>query len=189
LTASENVDPETLNFDYSDGNEHLYFCLWANLSHNPRIKDFTFVKKSLSFNLPRPELKVIMTNERKQKRSEDEDIDLLPPELRALMEKNASTIVDSEKEHQEEIEITTNEEKDKKTEENHVINEEEDEAKKLKAKEELIILKELSDSFVINLRAFSPLGPILYFGLYQIPPQPKKIKQWVISQSKKEDSF
>jgi hypothetical protein len=54
LTASENVDPETLNFDYSDGNDLLYFCLWANLSHNPRIKDFAFAKKGLSFSLPRP---------------------------------------------------------------------------------------------------------------------------------------
>jgi hypothetical protein len=30
-----------------------------------------------------------------------------------------------------------------------------------------------------------PIGSIINFGLYQIPPQPKKIKQWVITQGKK----
>jgi hypothetical protein len=46
----------------------------------------------------------------------------------------------------------------------------------------LAILQELSDTFVVDLRNFSPLGPIFHFGLFQIPPQPKKIKQWVITQ-------
>lgn len=50
--------------------------------------------------------------------------------------------------------------------------------------EELAILQELSDNFVIDLRNFLPLGPIIYFGLYYIPPQTKKIRNWQITQSK-----
>jgi hypothetical protein len=51
--------------------------------------------------------------------------------------------------------------------------------------DELAILQELSDNFVVDLRNFEPLGSIFNIGLYQIPPQPKKVKQWVIKQSKK----
>lgn len=54
VSASEKTDPETLNFDHSDGNDIIYLCMWANLSHNPRIKEFSFPKKHLSFALPRP---------------------------------------------------------------------------------------------------------------------------------------
>lgn len=36
LGASENIDPETLNFDFSGGNEEVFYCIWANLSHNTR---------------------------------------------------------------------------------------------------------------------------------------------------------
>ncbi len=50
-------------------------------------------------------------------------------------------------------------------------------------KEELAILQELSDSFVIDLRNYQPLGEIFRIGLYLIPPQPKKIRQYVITKS------
>lgn len=53
-------------------------------------------------------------------------------------------------------------------------------------KEENTILIELSDSFVIDMRNFRPLGPIFHFGVYQIPPQPKKIKHWVITEKERE---
>ena len=36
LNAVNNVDPESLNFDVMDGNDQLFYCIWANLSHNPR---------------------------------------------------------------------------------------------------------------------------------------------------------
>ena len=76
LNAINRVDPETLNFDVMNGDDKLFYCIWANLSHNPRwfkffasvyfiwfsvnfkfalrIKDFFFAKKNLSFMLPRP---------------------------------------------------------------------------------------------------------------------------------------
>jgi hypothetical protein len=49
--------------------------------------------------------------------------------------------------------------------------------------DELAILQELSDSFVVDLRNYLPLGPVINLGLYNIPPQPKKVKQWVIKES------
>jgi hypothetical protein len=36
LDASNNIDPESLNFSHSGGSQNLYYCIWANLSHNPR---------------------------------------------------------------------------------------------------------------------------------------------------------
>lgn len=50
--------------------------------------------------------------------------------------------------------------------------------------DELAILQELADSYVIDLRNFLPVGPIINLGLYKIPPQPKKVKAWTIIQSK-----
>ena len=48
--------------------------------------------------------------------------------------------------------------------------------------DELLIIQELSDSFVIDLRNYLPLGDIIHFGIFKIPPQPKKIKQWIITE-------
>jgi len=44
-------------------------------------------------------------------------------------------------------------------------------------------LQELSDSFVIDLRNYQALGEVFRIGLYLIPPQPKKIRQYVITKS------
>ncbi len=55
---------------------------------------------------------------------------------------------------------------------------------KNKLTEELAILQELSDSFVIDLRNYMPLGDIFNIGLYDIPPQPKKVRTFVITKSK-----
>lgn len=56
--------------------------------------------------------------------------------------------------------------------------------KKTSFVEEMAILQELSDAYVVDLRNFMPVGPIIHFGLYHIPPQPKKVKQWTITQRK-----
>jgi hypothetical protein len=34
--ASKNVNPETLNFEHTYGSDDLFYCFWANLSHNPK---------------------------------------------------------------------------------------------------------------------------------------------------------
>jgi len=44
-------------------------------------------------------------------------------------------------------------------------------------------MQELSDQFVIDLRNYYPLGHIIHLKTSNIPPQPKRIKQWVITQS------
>ena len=49
--------------------------------------------------------------------------------------------------------------------------------------EEQSVLIELADPFVTDLRNYGPVGPIFHFGLFDVPPQPKKIKQWVILES------
>jgi hypothetical protein len=36
LGASDKIDPETLNFDITDGDENSTHCIWANLSRNPK---------------------------------------------------------------------------------------------------------------------------------------------------------
>ena len=115
----------------------------------------------------------------------DEDLDLLPPELRELVDNNESSVGENREEAKT---AEAKEAAEKKAEE------EEDAAKKAAEEataaekqknstgDELDALKELADKFVIDLRAMAPIGPIIHFGLYQIPPQSKKIKQWLLTQ-------
>ena len=46
------------------------------------------------------------------------------------------------------------------------------------------ILEELADESIIDLRSHWPLLPLLQIGLYNIPPQPKKVQDWTIMQRK-----
>lgn len=214
LTASDNVDPETLNFSFSNGDSNVYFCIWANLSHNTRITGFSFPIQNFSFQMPRPltlahfnlrclftkhdfythksktfacrvkpdkfdfePVPEIKTEEKKENEENEndnaEDMNDLPAELKLLMEKS----------------ITSNHGEDEKPEEKTQqmpkIEEEKtvEETKNTMSPEELAILQELSDNFVIDLRNYLPAGPILHIGLYGIPPQPKKIKHMVLTQS------
>ena len=40
------------------------------------------------------------------------------------------------------------------------------------------------DDDAIDLRAYHILGGVFYFDLLHLPPQPKNVKNWVITQSK-----
>ncbi|CAF0763289.1 unnamed protein product [Brachionus calyciflorus] len=212
LNASHETDPETLNFNFADGNKEIYFCIWANLSHNKRINGFSFTTKDFSFRLPKPltlahfNLRCLFTTydfytpksrtylcrikdekfdfdpipeikiEKQKEKSDAEDqVDTLPPELKFLMEKTDL----SENEDEEKNEQSVNEPITKVEEEE---TKQVQEPKKSISQDELAILQELSDSFVIDLRNFLPLGPVLHIGLYDIPPQPKKVKQLILTQ-------
>ena len=42
----------------------------------------------------------------------------------------------------------------------------------------------LIDEDVVDLRSFSPVGPIINIELLELPPQPKQVNGWIIQQSK-----
>ena len=42
----------------------------------------------------------------------------------------------------------------------------------------------LIDEDVVDLRSFSPVGPIIDIELLELPPQPKQVNGWIIQQSK-----
>lgn len=70
LQATDQQDLETNNFQYSAENENVALCIWGNLSHNPRLVEFSshhsslsdrfriqkfqFDKYSFGFDLPKP---------------------------------------------------------------------------------------------------------------------------------------
>ena len=43
---------------------------------------------------------------------------------------------------------------------------------------------EEEDDDVVDLRAFSAIGPIMFIELLELPPQPKMVKGWTMQQSK-----
>ena len=46
------------------------------------------------------------------------------------------------------------------------------------------ILEQLADESVVDLRSHWPIVPILQIDLCHIPPQPKKVQEWTIMQSR-----
>ena len=40
------------------------------------------------------------------------------------------------------------------------------------------------DENVVDLRSFSPMGPIALIELLELPPQQKKVNNWLMQQSK-----
>ena len=44
--------------------------------------------------------------------------------------------------------------------------------------------EEEEDDDVVDLRAFSAIGPIMFIELLELPPQPKIVKGWIMQQSK-----
>ncbi|CAF4265115.1 unnamed protein product, partial [Adineta steineri] len=45
-----------------------------------------------------------------------------------------------------------------------------------------LILEELADESVVDLRSHLPVLPLIQVNLYNIPPQPKKVQEWTIMQ-------
>lgn len=43
--------------------------------------------------------------------------------------------------------------------------------------------EEEEDDDVVDLRAFSAIGPIMFIELMELPPQPKVVKGWTMQQS------
>lgn len=44
--------------------------------------------------------------------------------------------------------------------------------------------EEEEDDDVVDLRAFSAIGPIMFIELLELPPQPKIVKGWIMQQRK-----
>lgn len=38
------------------------------------------------------------------------------------------------------------------------------------------------DEDMVDLRAYRPLGGVIYFNLFHMPPQPHTVKDWTITQ-------
>lgn len=44
--------------------------------------------------------------------------------------------------------------------------------------------EEEEDDDVVDLRAFSAIGPLMFIELLDLPPQPKVVNGWIMQQSK-----
>ena len=44
--------------------------------------------------------------------------------------------------------------------------------------------EEEEDDDVVDLRAFSVIGPLMFIELLDLPPQPKVVNGWIMQQSK-----
>lgn len=44
--------------------------------------------------------------------------------------------------------------------------------------------EEEEDDDVVDLRAYSAIGPVMFIELLELPPQPKIVRGWTMQQSK-----
>ncbi|CAF3523561.1 unnamed protein product [Adineta steineri] len=236
LKATDLQDFETNNFQYIAENENVALCIWANLSHNPRIKGYFYEKFGFGFDLPKPLslaniaivgffLKYDYYSERSLLAKcrvrtneysydpipeplvdetvkpvaaevvEEEPIDpSLPADIRKLMEQSrrrekeaaaaaAAAAAEAEakaaKEAAEQAALQNAEEaKDEDDVPQNALNRK----KSIRDVTADLILEELADESVVDLRSHWPVLPLIQVNLYNIPPQPKKVQEWTIMQ-------
>ncbi|CAF1631395.1 unnamed protein product, partial [Adineta ricciae] len=223
LKATDLQDFETSNFQYFSENENAAICIWANLSHNPRIKGYLFEQNGFGFDLPKPLtlahiailgffLKYDYYSEQtildpipeplvdepaKQVTNEDDDqepIDpTLPAEIRKLMEQSrrrekeaaaaAAAAAAAEAQALEEAAAAqAAQENADESQDGTVSPTALNRKKSVRDVTADLILEELADESVIDLRSHWPILPLLEINLFNIPPQPKKVQEWNIVQ-------
>ncbi|CAH1786904.1 unnamed protein product, partial [Owenia fusiformis] len=211
LQATELSNSETSNLQSTIGNEIATLCMWGNLSKNPRIKSHEFEEMGFTFELPKIltlsdcAMRILFLNydhfsmycktfyPRKKEKIVEEPVE--------------EEVVEEVKEEEVKEEAPAEDEPDLNRENTEDLmaslyqdpNKEEEEPKEEEVKEEVEELEEEfeeiktpepvewedfdGDEDMVDLRAWSPIGPIFQFNLLQMPPQPKVIKNWTITQN------
>ncbi|EDV21836.1 uncharacterized protein TRIADDRAFT_29700, partial [Trichoplax adhaerens] len=189
--AHENADPDQLNFKQSESSHQATICLWANLSKNPRVKALDFEERSFSIELPRLILlanigiRVMYTK-----------FDYLSPKCRTFNPKPRRKIVvliinftaisicsillilDFDQ-LTESVENAENNENVDGEHNKDIVADDDEESVYEEIDDDLLD----DDDNVVDLRAYRSMGGCVYIDLIQLPPQRKKIKNWIIRET------
>ncbi|XP_073245123.1 dynein axonemal intermediate chain 7-like [Porites lutea] len=251
--ASDDVDPDTQNLQFTSTSQNMTVCVWGNVAKNPRVKSFSFEKMGLTMEIPKvlavgnvavrimftkydhlsplsksfyPKLKVKPpevvveeaepveetavdgTGEGNEGEDKEGAEDALPPKSASQASRASKTSrkksgrassgkstrsrkasAKSVRSQASDRETPQNKEGENKEAEQDEGGEEKPGSADQVGDESATGLEvsgleeeEEEDDDVVDLRAFSAIGPVVFIELLELPPQPKIVKGWIMQQ-------
>ncbi|KAH9519149.1 hypothetical protein Btru_074844 [Bulinus truncatus] len=201
--ATELADQETGNLQHIFKNSQICLCVWGNIMKNPRVKSFEFQEIQFAFDIPRilglSDCSVRLMNTKFDHfstsskalipRLKKKEIPEPPEESKTKVEEEIKEETEKPKEETKEDEFIIPDVVVAPVEE-EVKNEEEQEIEEVLEEDypdppspepaEYEDFDEEDD--VVDLRAYDVLGGIYHFNLLHLPPQPKTVGAWTITQ-------
>ncbi|EDO43086.1 predicted protein, partial [Nematostella vectensis] len=194
--ASEHIDPESQNLQFKCQSEHEILCMWGNIVKNPRLKCVKFDSHDFSVEIPKAlavgeiSMRLLLTY-----------YDHLSPLAKSYLPKVVKlpeVVVEGPQESEE------NQDQEFKRirfyAATHTLvntccvmllaegaaDETKAEGEEAKAVDATPLTEYIDDDEddddVVDLRAFGVVGPIMNLELFELPPQPKHVKNWVMQQ-------
>ncbi|CAL1547102.1 unnamed protein product [Lymnaea stagnalis] len=210
--ATVLADPETGNLQHIIKNDQIILCAWGNIMKNPRVKSFEFPEIHFTFDIPRilglSDCAVRLMNTKFDHLSPTSKA-VIPRFKRNKAEIPAPTLPEENKGPKESEEEGPKEEGEKMIETKEGssydvsqglsrISGTDDEPK---TEEEQEVVEALEEDFpdpptpepldfddfdedddIVDLRAYDVLGGVFTFNLLHLPPQPKAVGAWTITQ-------
>lgn len=254
--ASDDVDPDTQNLQFSVTSENVAVCVWGNIAKNPRVKSFSFEKMGLTMEIPRvlsvgnvavrvmhtrydhlsplsksfyprrkvkpPEVVVEEApavdetngdgtgedNEGDDKEGGDDTLEAMPPKSASQASRSSkgsrkksgrtssgkssrSRKASAKSVRSQASDNETQQDKEGETKDRDQEGEgaEDKPGSADQAVDEVAAVaegtldeEEEEDDDVVDLRAFSAIGPIMFIELLELPPQPKVVRGWTMQQ-------
>uniref|UniRef100_A0A3B4XXM8 Dynein axonemal intermediate chain 7 n=1 Tax=Seriola lalandi dorsalis TaxID=1841481 RepID=A0A3B4XXM8_SERLL len=197
--ASESIDTETGNMQTVVKDDNITLCLWANLKKDPRFKGLNFEEVNLGFQLPKQlavsdiAVRILHTHY--------DHLSLLA-RMAHLKIPTPSFPADIDLPEQGETKEDEEVKNDKETQQQRVDEEVQSirglEGRKIKQKIKRLgwvftfnvmfsfllcmFLTECSQSPVVDLMQYTPLGGVFYYDVFCLPPQAHQVIGWEIRQ-------
>ncbi|KAI8783653.1 axonemal 84 kDa protein [Biomphalaria glabrata] len=203
--ATELQDQETNNLQHVIRNSQICLCVWGNIVKNPRIRSFEFQEIQFSFDIPRvlclSDCAVRIMNTRFDHlsasskalvpRLKKKDIPIPVEEVKPVVEEEIKEEAEKTEEKKEDeliipdlvIGLISPLEDEPKVEEEQEIEEVLEEDYPDPPTPEPAEYDDFDEEDdVVDLRAYDVLGGIYHFNLLHLPPQPKTVGSWTITQ-------
>ncbi|KAK0047568.1 axonemal 84 kDa protein, partial [Biomphalaria pfeifferi] len=203
--ATELQDQETNNLQHVIRNSQICLCVWGNIVKNPRIRSFEFQEIQFSFDIPRvlclSDCAVRIMNTRFDHlsasskalvpRLKKKDIPIPVEEVKPVVEEEIKEETEKTDEKKEDeliipdlvIGLISPLEDEPKVEEEQEIEEVLEEDYPDPPTPEPAEYDDFDEEDdVVDLRAYDVLGGIYHFNLLHLPPQPKTVGSWTITQ-------
>lgn len=186
-TAEKFADADSLNLLVEKESPRVKFALWGNLAKNPRQKSFELETDKFNMEIPKT-----LANADVAVRLIHTSYDFLSPKCRTFYSQKKATpapsrapsvaptaaasteglpssgTIGKEREAEENLNQTV---------ENGEVNENLSEDPRPHTPSDV---EDLEDEDIVDLRAMSSVGGVMYLDMLKLPPQAKKVGSWVI---------
>jgi len=182
-TAEKFADPDSLNLLIEKESPRVKFSLWGNLAKNPRQKSFQLETDDFQMEIPKT-----LANADVAVRLIHTSFDFLSPKCKSFFAHKKKTPVPS---RAPSVAAQQNEEGadpaapppppgeetavDNAAEKNENLTENQEKRPATPSD-----IDEIEDEDIVDLRAMSTVGGVMYLDLLKLPPQAKKVGNWVI---------